>query len=1200
MKNKTFRGLLALACVVCFVFSVAGAKEDPSKERPKSQSLQKTTGTPFRSLLNINNFMTWMAANGNGNNPPSQQGDGSAYPRGTRWVIYEDGIVWGAKCYLDAAKTQPAPNSQLIRVGGGTYNVGNQAGAIIGTGSSATAEDPGGALVRIFRIRRDYPAVTDDDIKKDAAEFYEITVNDVTTAQMQTIRDQYAQDWVDWPVSKGAPYIERNGTPGYQAPPAFNYNKDAGPLFTADSLISGNYDEPGLAGADPNSPADMVMWTVCNDLNATFTQAFEGADPMGIETQITVWGYKRTDALGQLYFKKMKIINKGGADFGGGAKGSYYLDSMFVAQWSDPDLGNAGDDLAGCDTTLSVGFVYNGLAIDNEFKKYNLPPPAVGYDFLQGPAVPSVGDTAVFDLKLVPDKRNLPMTSFAPFAAGSPISDPDFDYDGGLSWWKMLKGFVPDPPTATDRLYPFPPGYTPDHFPLSGDPVTQTGFLDGEGTTYSFAPGDRRIVLNSGPFELAPGDTQEIVVGTVGGLGSDRLSSVAVMKFNDRFVQNTYDALFQVPAAPSAPKVTAAELDGKIILEWASDPAAVKKTETTVNNPGAYEFEGYNVYQFPLASSTLADAKRVATYDLPTDPTVILDEQFDPVSGQILALPVQFGTNSGITRYFEFDRDYVRDINKLYNGQEYYLAVTAYSRATVPGYLPAALESAPQVMTVRPKVPFGTTYATKLGDTLSYTHTAGPSDGKLYPIVIDPTASTGHTYRVTFDSTGLLWTLTDVTTGQVKLSNQSNQSADEEYSIVDGILLKVEGAPNDFKYFYTVANADGPISPFQQGCFAFNSNGFPFTPDESDRPDGTVQQSAAAGLTGSMGWGIHTGMNSATMSASYSYFKSRVTQSDARWPLIVPNDFEIRFTAAGGLGWNAFTDEVMVTVPFELWNIGVATPNDPSDDYRLFPYTLDVDGNDQFNILTQTGVDTVNGGLGDNGTGLSPGVADHSLSGGANDPFTDWFYWVIPADQSPGQAGYNAIAAEVTANTHVYLGASTAGTDVLRRFVLVGWNLGDVSTGTYPENMPETGTIFRIVTTKPNTATDVFTFTAPAPTKDVALDKVSVERVGVFPNPYYAFNAAETNRLLRFVTFNNLPPKAKVRIFNLAGQLVRTLDKDDNSQFLRWDLTNEDNFPVASGMYIVYLELTMPADGSTATKILKVAIIQEQEILDVY
>jgi hypothetical protein len=148
--------------------------------------------------------------------------------------------------------------------------------------------------------------------------------------------------------------------------------------------------------------------------------------------------------------------------------------------------------------------------------------------------------------------------------------------------------------------------------------------------------------------------------------------------------------------------------------------------------------------------------------------------------------------------------------------------------------------------------------------------------------------------------------------------------------------------------------------------------------------------------------------------------------------------------------------------------------------------------------------------------------------------------------------------------------------------------------------MPETGTVFRIEATKPNTATDVFTFTAPAPTKGIDQDKLSVDMVNVFPNPYYAFNAAETNRLTRFVTFSNLPAKVKVRIFNLAGQPIRTLEKDDASQFLRWDLTNQDNFPVASGMYLAYLELTMPTDGSVQTKVLKLAVIQEQEILNVY
>jgi hypothetical protein len=63
---------------------------------------------------------------------------------------------------------------------------------------------------------------------------------------------------------------------------------------------------------------------------------------------------------------------------------------------------------------------------------------------------------------------------------------------------------------------------------------------------------------------------------------------------------------------------------------------------------------------------------------------------------------------------------------------------------------------------------------------------------------------------------------------------------------------------------------------------------------------------------------------------------------------------------------------------------------------------------------------------------------------------------------------------------------------------------------------------------------------------------------------------------------------------------VRTLDKNEPSQFYRWNLMNQSGFPVASGMYIVHIELTLPTDGSTVTKILKLGVIQEQEILNTY
>jgi hypothetical protein len=321
---------------------------------------------------------------------------------------------------------------------------------------------------------------------------------------------------------------------------------------------------------------------------------------------------------------------------------------------------------------------------------------------------------------------------------------------------------------------------------------------------------------------------------------------------------------------------------------------------------------------------------------------------------------------------------------------------------------------------------------------------------------------------------------------------------------------------------------------------------------------------------------------------SYSYFLTRVTNDGARWSIIIPYDWEIRFNADAdnfGLEPDAFTGagNKWMTVPFELWNVGINTPNDASDDYRLFPYTLEDSDDDIFN--------------------LAPG--DHTASGADNDPYTDWFYWVIPQNVAPGEAGYQAIVSSIQPNptAHVYQDATIMNGDAIRRMVFVNWNGGSVSDLTFPANvdeaMPPAGTTFRMISTKPNRPTDVFTFTAPAPTSGAALEKASAEKVGVFPNPYYAFNAAETNRFARFVTFNNLPPKVKIRIFNLAGQLVRTLDKDDPTQFLRWDLTNHATFPVSSGMYIAHATLTLPSGGEV-TKILKFAVIQEQEILNSY
>jgi len=1154
--------VLTLFGVLAWI-GVAGAEEPEKGKKARTATLEKTTGNPIYAVLNINNLSSWMRHDGVSNF--SAHGEGLIYPRFTAGVIYKDGVVWGGKMYLNAAKTQPAPK-QLVRAGGSTYGWGTQAGRVVGFGATAVAADRNAPEVRIYRIRRDYMSMSTDELRKDAANTNEVNVSDVTDAQMAAVRNQYDKDWKEWPVSLGAPYVDRNKNGKYDPPSAFSST------FTVDSLVSQNRDEPGIAGADPNSPGDQVIWTVFNDLNPSLTQGFLNSEPVGIEAQVTIWGYKRSDALGNLYFKKVKLINKGGVDIGGDQKGTFYIDSMYVCQWSDPDLGNAGDDLAGCDTTLNIGYIYNGNPVDITFRVFSLPPPSAAYDFLQGPIIPSPGDSAIFDLKVRKGFKNLGMTSFAYFSAGSPYSDPPNRLPGSYSvttgqWWKMLRGFAPIGDLAGADI-PYERGpWPPSKFPLSGDPVAKRGFTDGAGRDYSFIPGDRRILLNTGPFTMAPGDTQEIVVGTVVGLGADRLSSVAVMKFNDRFVQNTYDALFQVPKAPKAPNVKVAELNGQIVLEWGSDVQNVADTETKIGQPGSFKFEGYNLYQFPSAQTRLSEAKRIVTYDLENEHTVVLDETFDQVSGQVLRLPVQFGPNTGIQRYFNFRRDYLLDQDKIFNGQEYYLAVTAYGVSSIAGYLPYVLESDPQVLTVRPKIPFGKVLMTKFGDTLTATK-SGTSDGSVLPRVFDPSSSTGHTYEIRFDTTGGkdTWRMSDKTLNRTLLTGQTNQTGDDLSPIVDGIMVKVFGAPNDAKDFQHVQNPAGKITPpTYVGFSTFNSAGFP-------DPDPSRGGAAVADFGDGGRWGVHTG-GSSTDFTYEGRFKPRTFRND-NFTRFVPYDFEIRFTAAGGKAYLAFSSGAVIDVPFELWNIGMGTPDNPADDFRMIPWINDEDGSGKFQLQK----------------------LDHQISGGDNDPYTSWIYWMDPDPKTPGSAGYNAFVAAGAA----YDGSQGTGSEVMARMVLVNINGGSISAANWPANansqMPKTGNVIRIFSTKPNNPSVTFTFTAPAPDESLERKKESAKRAGVYPNPYYTSNPAETNRFDRFVTFNNLPPKATIRIFTLSGQLIRVLEKDDPSQFLRWNLANRDNFPVASGMYIAYVD--MPDIG--VTQVLKLGILQEQEIFDVY
>jgi hypothetical protein len=59
--------------------------------------------------------------------------------------------------------------------------------------------------------------------------------------------------------------------------------------------------------------------------------------------------------------------------------------------------------------------------------------------------------------------------------------------------------------------------------------------------------------------------------------------------------------------------------------------------------------------------------------------------------------------------------------------------------------------------------------------------------------------------------------------------------------------------------------------------------------------------------------------------------------------------------------------------------------------------------------------------------------------------------------------------------------------------------------------------------------------------------------------------------------------RCTLRIFTLAGELVRQIEKDDDSSQVTWDLTNRDGRLVASGIYLFHVDA--PGVGSHVGKL---------------
>ena len=487
---KNIYSLIALS--ILLFSSVTAQKNDNSQ-----------LGEPVRTYLNLNNISTIFKNTGISDIDIGQSNSGFKYPKETgKTAVFESGLIWGVKIAGDPQ----------VRVGGSTYREGLQGGWIDAVGNVIPPSDP---RSRIFRIRPDvYPG----------GPFVDLTWESMDEGKsVNEIRSQYELDWTEWPADLGAPYSDVDAS-GFYDP---------------------TIDVPGVLYAA------QTIWFVANDQDPALTQFLYGTNPVGIEYQATIWEYKDSLGFNNFFFRKYKLINK--TDVLGSPT---TFEDMYISMWSDPDVGNSVDDYVGCDTILNLGFGYNSSPTDATYDP--LPPPAVGFDLIRGPLVSGnlgedknrngIDDANDYGLTennwLVNGFINLPMTAFYYFTRQDPLlTDPTLgSSEGANEFYNFMQGKI----GATGEFFVNPVTNLPTTFALSGNPVTGEGWIDG----MLLGQGDRRLGLSTGPIQMAPGDTQVVVIAEIAGgavTGISHLNAISLVKYYCQIAQEFYDAAFPPP-----------------------------------------------------------------------------------------------------------------------------------------------------------------------------------------------------------------------------------------------------------------------------------------------------------------------------------------------------------------------------------------------------------------------------------------------------------------------------------------------------------------------------------------------------------------------------------------------------------------------------------------------------------------------------
>ena len=420
----------------------------------------------------------------------------------------------------------------------------------------------------------------------------------------------FGLSWQEWSdaVDLGADFYDGNGDDIYN-PVDLNGNNQWDP----------DEDKPDLI-------LDETYWCVFND-GLPANQRRWMAEPQGIEVRQTIFASSSAGALSNVVFVRYRIKNTGTV--------ADTLKDVYFSMQADADVGDASDDIYGCDTIRQGVFYYNNVPD----QVYGNQVPSFMMDLLTGPHsyIPGVTfidnngnsiyengidtplDTAVnylgpIGITIFPGAKNMEINSAVYQIGGDPsLREPTNitearNYVFGLT----ALGAIVDP-----CVWPYgevrggvPCAEVNPYFWCSGDPVSNVGWI-------SLYDGDVRGNGSAGPFILVKDQEVEILIGYEIDRGTTPLGGITAVRSVSDFVQNFYENNFDYP-----------------IVSVENEPPVVSNFKLEQNYPNPFNPSTKIKFTVPSVIASGAKQSQMVTlkvYDvLGNEITTLVNEELSP------------------------------------------------------------------------------------------------------------------------------------------------------------------------------------------------------------------------------------------------------------------------------------------------------------------------------------------------------------------------------------------------------------------------------------------------------------------------------------------------------------------------------------------------------------------------------------------